>query len=213
MSRRAAVVLLLLVPATAHADGGSPLPGVRSVWIDYIFTVEQDYPEYEFYLTSSTGLVAAERLTVTPSNPVRVSGPGEDYRYKWATVYAVRKSLLAPFGDKSPPNAWFSQNAERVEMLDFRKSLLFTDNRERAEIVCRIERGPDGWRLVQVSENAGDQSVRWTWIAFGVLAAAGTIWLGFWFLKQLLRPMPNSPLSDRGPHNTSQFDGNYSPPS
>jgi hypothetical protein len=195
MSRFAVVLLLFLVPTTARADERPGLQWVRTVWIDHTFTVERDYPNYEFYLLGCRSDMPAERLPLTPSNPVRVSGPGEKSRYKWALIYAVRKSRLAPFGDAPPPYDWFAENegAEVVKLktstyfLYFSKTLLFTDNRERAEITYRIEVGLDG-RLVKVSENAGNPWVKWGgWIVVGLTVLVGGACFGVWKVMRIGR--------------------------
>jgi hypothetical protein len=79
------------------------------------------------------------------------------------------------------------------DVLRCRKVLRFTDNRERVEIVCRVELGPDGWQLVQVSENAGSPWVKRAWIVSGALAAVGFIGFGFWSLKRILWRSPQPP--------------------
>jgi hypothetical protein len=198
--RTAAIVLLLLVPAIACADAGSALPVVRPVWIDFIFTAEQDYPDYEFYLVSeiefSMGFYPMERLLLTPSNPVRVSGsgpgPDEDTRYKFgAKVYAVRKSLLAGWA-VPPPRTWFLKNRDGLVLLgeipDSRASLPFTDNRDRIEITYRVEVGPDGGRLMKVGENAGNPWVKWGRITAAVFVSIGIIGLGLRWVRRAWRP-------------------------
>jgi hypothetical protein len=198
---RASVILLFVVPATARADGGDPFPGIRTIWIDCTFTVDRDYPDYEFYLLPTRDDFPAERLPITPSNPVRVSGSGEQYRYVWCWIYVVPKSLLAPFGDSPPPRDWFSKTPglRFRDGYSFRKAVVFTDNRKRAEITCRIEIGPDGDRIVQVSENAGDAWVKWAWIAAGVLLMVGVLSLGLWSLRRIRRrnPLSASPGGSR----------------
>jgi hypothetical protein len=192
VSRFVAAAMLTLVPAAARADGGPGLPGYRLVWKDIVLTVEQDYPDYEFYLLSE-GNFPAERLPLSPSNPVRMSGPGENYRYKWARAYAVPKSLLAQFPDSLPPRDWLQKNVGKgpvkLELpeywLDFREALLFTDTRDRVEVTYRVEVGPDGGRLVKVAENAGNPWVRWGWIATGVLVPVGVIGLGLWYVRRV----------------------------
>lgn len=201
MPRPAAVALLLLLPAVAQADGGPPFPGYRTVWKDFIFTMEHEYPDYEFYLLSEgSGDFPAERLPLSPSSPVRVSGPGEPFRYKWANVWAVRKSALTQFAGSPPPRDWLrNSNGKEAMMLrldgsdlDFRTVLLFTDTRERVEITCRVELGPDGGRLVKVAENEGNPWVRWGWIAAGVLVPVGLIGLGIWRIRRSRRVIPTA---------------------
>lgn len=195
MSRPMAVVLLLILPAVTRADGGFGLPGIRTVWVDFVFTVEQDYPDYEFYLIPDYSPLA-ERLPLTPSTPVRVSGPGENYKYKWARVYAVRKSLLVQLPEPPTDPKWFWQNegtgVVRLELpeywLAFRKNLPFTDTRDRVEITYRVEVGPDGGRLVKVRENAGNLWVRRGWIAAGLLFSVGVVGLGIWRVRQIRHP-------------------------
>jgi hypothetical protein len=190
-----AVALLLLLPTVAQADGAASLPGFRTVWKDIIFTVEQDYPDYEFYLVISGHQFPAERLPLSPSNPVRVPRPGEDGRYRWANAYAVRKSLLAQLPDLPPSHDWFQLNKGKgvvklehaAVQLDFRESLLFTDTRDRVEITYRVEVGPDGGRLVKVAENAGDPWVRRAWVAAGALVLVGIVGLGIWRLRRVRR--------------------------
>jgi|GEM_PF-6854961 len=187
--RRIAALLVLLVPATVRANAGSP--GMRTLWIDYTFTIEPEHADYEFYLLWPDDREPAEKLPLSPGNPVRVSG--DVYRYT-ALLYAVRKSLLAPFQGSPPPRSWFRENegrgVERVQglkysSLDFREAVWFTDNRQRAEITCRIDVEPDGVKLVVVSENRGDPWVRWGWIVGGALAMAGVTGLGFRWIRRI----------------------------
>lgn len=225
MSRPAvAAVLLFLLPRTAVADAGSPGPVVRTIWIDCTFTVDQDYPAYEFYLLPGIDLqpseqVLPERLPITLSNPVRVSGSGEQYRYWPCPIYAVPKSLLAELGNKPPSRDWIFANSRRVQVVDytiyFRKGVWFTDNRERAEITYRIEKDekePNGWRLVKVSESEGNPWVRRGWVAVGVLLAVGFVVLGFRSVRRLFWPRPDPPKPDQRPWPPSPTDPNSSPP-
>jgi hypothetical protein len=73
MSRSIAAVLLLLLPATACANAGPALPGWRSVPVNFTFTVEQEYPDYEFYLQINADTPPVW-VSLTPSTPVRLSG-------------------------------------------------------------------------------------------------------------------------------------------
>jgi hypothetical protein len=184
--------VLLLVPAIARADVGPALPEVRGVRIDFIFTVERDYPDYEFYFVSQmqwlSNFPAPERLPLAPSNPVRVSGLGlgqkEDGRYRYgAKVYAVRKSLLAELTGP-PPRSWFLDKRDGLVLLgetpdSHAASLPFTDNRDRIEITYRVELGPDGGRLVKVGENAGNPWVKWGRIAAAVFVSIVFFWIWF----------------------------------
>jgi hypothetical protein len=191
-------MLLLLVPASARADGAPIIPGTRSVWIDFIFTVERDYPDYEFYLVSPAMFLAdqpAERLPLTPSNPVRVSGsgpgPNADIRYAaGAKVYAVRKSLIA--GRPGPPHTWFFEKRNELVLVgetpDAREILLFTDNRDRIEFTYRVEVGPDGGQLVKVGENAANPWVKRGWIAAAVFVSLGITGLTLRWVWRVRRP-------------------------
>jgi hypothetical protein len=194
--------LLLLAPDIARADAGPFLPGEPNVWIDFIFTIDQDYPDYEFYLLTLDDS-PPERLPITPTNPVRVSGPGKDYRYKWARVYAVRRSSFADFRGPLGRKEFDGSRAGVVLLgsdypLDFRTALPFTDNRDRVEITYRVEVGPDGGRLVKIGENAGDPWVRRGWIAAAISVSIGIIGLGLWGVKRIWRRHLRQSLA--GPH-------------
>src|SRR6185295_9091818 len=91
MLRTAPVVLLLLVPAAARGDAGS-VPG-RDVWINYTFTVEQDYPDYDFYVVTNLDAPAV-RMPLSPTTPVRVLG--EECQIYALEVFAVKKPLRPP---------------------------------------------------------------------------------------------------------------------
>jgi hypothetical protein len=207
MPRVASVVLLLLVPATARADAAPIVPGYRGVWVDFIFTVEQGYPGYEFYLVSPLSWMDShppERLPLTPSNPIRVSGsgpgPGEDNRYKYgARVYAVRESLLT--GGTGPPSrTWFFRERDGLVLLgetpESCAALPFTDNRERIEFTYRVEIGPDGGQLVKVGENAGNSWVKRGWIAAAIFISLGIVGLGLrWVWGARRRRVPERPTT------------------
>jgi hypothetical protein len=201
MSRHAAVLLLLVLPATACADAGSSFPGIRSVWINYTFTVEQEYPDYDFYVLTTMHKTAVQ-VPLSPSTPVRLSG--EEYPAAWGLLFAVKKPLRPPDRNPWDIEAWLHGSKGRgvvvlgpseYEYLRFGSSLPFTDNRKSVEIVYRVELGPDGSRLVKVSENVGDPWVRWAWIAVGVLMAVGFVGLGFWSLRRMLRRTPRPSAS------------------
>src|SRR5262245_57379025 len=86
VSRTAAVLVLLLAPALARADAGPPSLLSHPAWVDYVFTVEQDYPDYEFYLVTegfSEGFFPPERLPLNTAAPARVAA---EPRYKFRQV-------------------------------------------------------------------------------------------------------------------------------
>jgi hypothetical protein len=193
----------------ARADMG-PAPGGRYIWNDFIFTVERDYADYEFYLLPNAYYSPKyehhppepEKLQLSPESPVRVSGPGEDFRYGDAEVYAVQKSQLTQFKGSPPPRDWLRANLGRgVEKLTvpdeayrlyFRTHAWFYDRRDRAEFVYRVEMGPDGGRLVKVSENTSPWGTRGLIVA-GVLTALGAALLGRRLLRQLWQTKQTEP--------------------
>jgi hypothetical protein len=195
MSRSTAAVMLLLLPATASAAAGCVLPWNRTVWVDSTITIEQEYPDYEFYLLTSYDIgQRADRVPLTPATPIQVLAG--DRPPAWAQFFAVKKQLRPAFGDR-PTLEWLWENegrgVVRAKMPDsndyirFSRPLPLTDNRAVIEVVLRFELGPDGGRLVQVSENAGAPRVWWSWVVAGTLAAVAFIGLGLWLPRRIRR--------------------------
>ncbi|VTS00014.1 unnamed protein product [Gemmata massiliana] len=187
MSRTAAVVLLLLVPAIARADAAPIIPGFRTVWIDVTFTVERDYPDFEFYLLGPYFDDQPEKLLLSPSASVRMTG-GTGSRYSHAQVYAVRKSQLTEL--PGPPSAeWLRWHREGVcpEEINFRTALLFTDTRDRIEITYRVEVRQDSGHVVKIGENVGNRWVERGWIAAAIFVPLGIISLGLWRVRRVRR--------------------------
>ncbi|MBN9121478.1 MAG: hypothetical protein J0I06_20400 [Planctomycetes bacterium] len=181
------LALLAVLLAPAGADAGFGRPGTHIVPADYILTVDRDHPDHAFYLLGDVNAPPV-RLPLAPSDPIRLFG-GKQYGYRWAQVFAVRNALLAEFTGP-PPREWLQAPRDGVvpfDRLDFRTTLPFTDTRDRVEITYRVEVGPDGARLVQVGENAGNPWVERGWIAAAVLASAAAIALGVWVVRRVRR--------------------------
>ncbi len=188
MTRIAALVVLLLLPAVASAN---MFPG-RGVPAVHVFTIEHEYPELEFWLASWTySSQSADRLRITPSTPVRVPAEGLSKPYRQGHIYAVPKRLLVPFADRAPPSDWFDKQlgngVVELGLINDSENVLFIDDRQRVERTHRIEIGPDGGRLVWVSENRGDPVTGWlrSVLGFLVMIVAGV--LGLWVLRRLSR--------------------------
>jgi hypothetical protein len=195
VKRFMALVSLLLLPGALRANTPAPT-GYRDVPVVHIITTEHDYPEWEFWLVPRTkpGGVFG-RLPVTPAHPMRVHPELPGGHYGQSYLFAVPKNLIAPFAGGAPPNEWFldqrGHGVVELGLIDYPSRILpFTDNREQIEITYRIEMGPDGGRLVKVSENAGDPVYRWTrkiscccLLPLGITAVV--VWLGLRLVRRL----------------------------
>jgi hypothetical protein len=186
--RFAALAALLSLPGDLLANVPPP-PGARHVWVANVFTIEEDYPEWEFWLVSTFGPGYVHRLPVTPSNPVRVPARGlnsehPEWDYDYADIYAVPRGATAPFGDSSPPYDWFfkARGAVVLGTVDARGSVWFTDNRQEIEVTYRIEVGPG--RLVEVSRNSGDPMYRWVRLVPCFLLPLGAVGLCAWGIRR-----------------------------
>lgn len=191
VTRAVALAAVLLLPAFARADAAlfPPLPGGSHVPIVYTFTIEQDNPEWEFWLVWHDGS-SAERLPVSATNPVRVSAVERKREPSPGIVFALPKWLSKTYEGKSEVDfeetrRWVTNGAVFLDHIRTSRELPFYDNREQVEITYRIEFGP---RMVEVSENRGDAWYRWSrLVSVCFLFPLGLALLGFWARRRLTR--------------------------
>lgn len=199
MPRIAAVVALLFASEAAQADAG--LPGQNRVPVRVKLTVDREIPGYEFYVVNTFTPVSGRPVRSVPPKPgapveltsLEEARPGQadqTFAPRWygRELYAVLQGRSPP--GSVPTRAWLadSANATRVGGLYPGDSVWFFEFRDRIEVEYRIEVGPEGLRLVEVSENPG---YGWVCCLSGVLAPVGLVWLGRWVMRRLgLSPTP-----------------------
>lgn len=187
MTRPLVVAFAILTPALARADVAfvpERHPSVRAT-----FTVDRDYPDYEFFLVQHKQV---ERVRPTPSNPVVAESENWGGSLFSMRVYAVPKASLAAVEQPLPPADWF----EREEIKPFRLGTLhergrvdFYDNRDRIEVTYLLRVGPESRGLVQLSENEGSKWVKGAW-CFTCCALPPLLiaFLGVRLARRLTRP-------------------------
>lgn len=202
MTRLAAplvLVVVVVVPAVGRADAAPLNPLSRSVRVPVVIslTTDRDYPDHEFVLDPSPrGTTRYERFRLLPAAGPRQFGP---VVYGPCTLYAVPKRLLegSP-GPEAVDRKWFAgdlpHGIELVGSLDLRGYYLpFWDDRKVVERTVRVDRGPDGWRLVTVADNDPDPPPVWGWVAGVCFLPVGLIGLGVWMARRLRRRARPSP--------------------
>ena len=187
MNRLIPLSMILLLPCFAHADMG--LPGNRIVPVQVTIAVEREYPDHEFFLVEGQ---RAERIRITPSEPLVLRSEDHHGHVFGIYVHAVPKADLALLDEGALPTAeWFKRDENRKNIagsLHVKGRVVFTDNRDRIEMSYILRVFPDSCRLELVSENHGNRWVERGWTGLCcVLPPVGIGLLGIWLARRLFR--------------------------
>lgn len=207
---RAAVLLLLVAAGTARAD--VPPPVMAYIPVELVVMIDHDSPDHDYYVVNWYDLPARYVLSKrhgrgpeeayaigTRAKPVSAAGP---YRYhaepprnrygiqgvQRVNVYAVRRSQPG----FEATSIWLDQpgNATLIAALNPSADAGGPDAVRPVELTYRIEPGPDGGRVVRVTEAPAEPAVgggRWTGWVVGGVAAVGVVWLGLWYARRVRR--------------------------